>query len=132
MFVDLMKDIRKSVASLVFRAQLAVRPAAPPPPRRLVLSGPSDTPVSRLGATEPLPAGQEEAERVPAGVGGRAVLAGMTPAGGPDVRRLQASRGAGGGAAPRRVTVDGRIGRNAPGPCGWGRKYKKCHGSGLV
>ncbi len=132
MFVDLMKDIRKSVASLVFRAQLAVRPAAPPPPRRLVLSGPSDTPVSRLGATEPLPAGQEEAERVPAGVGGRSVLAGMTPVDGPDVRRLQTNRGEGGGAAPRPVTVDERIGRNDPCPCGSGRKYKKCHGSGLV
>ncbi|MEJ2186493.1 MAG: preprotein translocase subunit SecA, partial [Gemmatimonadota bacterium] len=51
MFVDLMQDIRKSVSSLVYRARLE---AAPQPqrriPTRMVLSGPSDTPETGLGA----------------------------------------------------------------------------------
>src|SRR5688572_8763026 len=44
MFVGLMTDLRKSVSTLSFRAQLAVPQPRPMPPRRLTLSGPSDTP----------------------------------------------------------------------------------------
>ncbi|HSH45755.1 MAG TPA: preprotein translocase subunit SecA, partial [Longimicrobiales bacterium] len=45
MFVDLMHDVRKSVSGLVFRAQLAPRPAPTPQlPQNYRLSGPSDTP----------------------------------------------------------------------------------------
>jgi preprotein translocase subunit SecA len=34
----------------------------------------------------------------------------------------------GGGAAPSAADFE-KVGRNAPCPCGSGRKYKKCHGS---
>jgi len=30
------------------------------------------------------------------------------------------------------VHVDKKIGRNDPCPCGSGKKYKNCHGKGLV
>jgi len=30
------------------------------------------------------------------------------------------------------VTVDDKVGRNDPCPCGSGKKYKKCHGVGAA
>ena len=30
------------------------------------------------------------------------------------------------------IHVDKKIGRNDPCPCGSGKKYKNCHGAGLV
>ncbi|MGH7477804.1 MAG: preprotein translocase subunit SecA, partial [Longimicrobiales bacterium] len=56
MFVDLMHDIRKSVASAVYRVSVAVQP--PPqrrlPPRKLVLSGPSEVSgTESVGAPPP-------------------------------------------------------------------------------
>ncbi|MBI2238800.1 MAG: SEC-C domain-containing protein, partial [Actinobacteria bacterium] len=47
----------------------------------------------------------------------------------PRPQRLVSNRGddAGTGAAPQ--AKSGKVGRNAPCPCGSGRKYKKCHGA---
>ncbi len=33
---------------------------------------------------------------------------------------------------PQPVKVDDKIGRNDPCPCGSGKKYKNCHGSGVA
>ena len=33
---------------------------------------------------------------------------------------------------PQPVKADEKIGRNDPCPCGSGKKYKNCHGSGVV
>jgi preprotein translocase subunit SecA len=33
---------------------------------------------------------------------------------------------------PEPVRVEKRVGRNDPCPCGSGKKYKQCHGKGLV
>jgi preprotein translocase subunit SecA len=50
-----------------------------------------------------------------------------------DVRRLNTNRGEE-GAAPvhKPVVAEDKVGRNDPCPCGSGKKYKKCHGAGLV
>ncbi|MGH7505652.1 MAG: preprotein translocase subunit SecA, partial [Longimicrobiales bacterium] len=60
MFVDLMTDIRKTVSSLTFRAQIGVPQPRPAMPRRIMLSGPSDTPDTRPSATMPRPEPQEQ------------------------------------------------------------------------
>ena len=135
MFVDLMKDIRKSVSSLVYRAQLAVPEPRPAPPRRMILTGPSETPQTRPFAG---PTVQEEVAAdggVPAGAGagrlpGRAPLVGARAPAHTNVARLQTNRSED-GARSQPVTVGERVGRNDPCPCGSGRKYKRCHGVGV-
>jgi preprotein translocase subunit SecA len=42
------------------------------------------------------------------------------------VVRLQ---GTGGAALKRQATAKDKVGRNAPCPCGSGKKYKRCHGA---
>ena len=54
----------------------------------------------------------------------------------PDASQLQTSRTdlvTNGGQAKSNapVHVDKQVGRNDPGPCGSGKKYKNCHGKGL-
>ncbi|HWV56097.1 MAG TPA: preprotein translocase subunit SecA [Longimicrobiales bacterium] len=140
MFVDLMRDVRKTVASLVFRAQLAVPQPRPAPTRRLVLSGPSDSPDDAVAprrvaspAAAPAPRGPEPA---PAPVAGRApaaaapVVTGISPATRVDMSRVRTNQEDGAATAPRPATAESRVGRNDPCPCGSGRKYKKCHGAG--
>ncbi|MEJ2218542.1 MAG: SEC-C metal-binding domain-containing protein, partial [Gemmatimonadota bacterium] len=140
MFVGLMQDIRKSVSSLVYRARLE---AAPQPqrriPTRMVLSGPSDTPETGLGA---------EPRTVRRGGDGGGVLAGVGAGGGGGslVERAAARTsgrraGALAGTSTNRgddeprvtqpITADQKIGRNDPCPCGSGKKYKKCHGANV-
>ncbi|MGH7445503.1 MAG: preprotein translocase subunit SecA, partial [Longimicrobiales bacterium] len=71
MFVDLMKDVRKQVASLTFRATVEVprQQRRPPPPQHLTLSGPSDTPqTSPAGAGAPVPA-EEPRDAIAAAMG---------------------------------------------------------------
>ncbi|MEN8375272.1 MAG: preprotein translocase subunit SecA [Gemmatimonadota bacterium] len=114
MFVDLMADVRRSVASLAFRAQIG-----PPPPQQrrqqpMTLSGPG-------GAARPATRARPSREdAVVAGLGGGAATA---------TRRMVTNRG---DEAPRPrapVSVDREPGRNDPCPCGSGKKYKKCHGA---
>jgi preprotein translocase subunit SecA len=135
MFVDLMADIRKSVSSLLFRAQVgAPQPVRPMPVGRLRYSGPDDATPLPAGA----PAGARR--RVPAvdemGMSQGARAAGAGAAGlpgtgmdGPDVSRLSTNRGEA-QATREPVTVEAEPGRNDPCPCGSGKKYKKCHGAG--
>ena len=149
MFVDLMKDIRKQVASLAFRATLEVPRQQRRPPPQLTLSGPSDAPPTspaRPAAPPPEPvegprdaiaAAMAGGRRVDAARSGGAATAARPPitgaaiSPGPDVSRLQTNRGESAGkAAP--ATAEKTVGRNDPCPCGSGKKYKKCHGAGAV
>jgi preprotein translocase subunit SecA len=141
MFVDLMADIRRTVATLTFRAHLEVPKPRPAMPTRMVLSGPSETPDTRPGAGQPV---QQRIQREPDPLG--AALGGARP-----MRELPADDGAAtpmvagpASVQPQRLqtnraespaqpaTADDRIGRNDPCPCGSGRKYKKCHGVGVA
>jgi preprotein translocase subunit SecA len=133
MFVDMMTELRKSVATLAFRAQLAVPQPRPTPTRRLTLSGPSDTPDTRPGAgAAPQPVQQSPRDAVSSAFPGARPMAGaVTPAAG-DVSRLQTNRAEGPAAAAQPATSDKTVGRNDPCPCGSGKKYKKCHGVGAV
>jgi preprotein translocase subunit SecA len=145
MFVGLMQDIRKSVAGLVFRAQLAPRPGPRAmAPKQLTLTGPSDVPGERQATG--FSAGQAGAaarQGASAGYGGRAAAAADTgPAdpyagagglGPPRGRAPLAGTTTNRGDAERKLTpatADDKVGRNDPCPCGSGKKYKKCHGVG--
>jgi|CeladaMinimDraft_18_1061708.scaffolds.fasta_scaffold00086_10 preprotein translocase subunit SecA len=133
MFVDFMADVRRSVATTVYRMQLRVAQPAPAAPRRLILTGPSDSPALRPAAAQPV--GEVAADGAVASAGSSgsglirtAPLAGVPAA--PDPRRLQTNRGE--AAAPKPVSAEPKVGRNDPCPCGSGRKYKKCHGAGIA
>ena len=129
MFVDLMRDLRKTLSSLILRAQVERQPMPRRRPvggQRLTYTGPQDTsgagtaggpasPVSRPGRTS----GQVDAT----GVASHARAA-ASPA--TDVSTLATNRGEARKLKP--ATVQAPPGRNAPCPCGSGRKYKKCHG----
>jgi preprotein translocase subunit SecA len=118
MFVDLMGDIRRSVGSLTFRAQLG--PPAPRVQSRMTLSGPG----SAAGAT-PAPArtaarpSREDAVVAGLGGGGTATA----------TRRTTTNRGEAEAHVQTPVSVEKEPGRNDPCPCGSGKKYKKCHGA---
>jgi len=142
MFVDLMTDLRKSVASLTFRAQVQV-PQARPQPQRIVLSGPTDAPDTRPMRAVPAPEEfeQDELEDGVAHAMGSArplptpSVTGMKSPKQVDVRKLATNRGDDGGEAPANKPVvkeEPKVGRNDPCPCGSGKKYKKCHGAGLA
>jgi preprotein translocase subunit SecA len=133
MFVDLMNELRKGVSTLAFRAQLAVPQPRPAPLRRLTLSGPSDTPETRpsAGLPQPAPVEQQAGPRdaISAAFAGARPMAGAARP--TDVSRLQTNRD--GAPRPQQpVTAEKTVGRNDPCPCGSGRKYKKCHGAGVV
>jgi preprotein translocase subunit SecA len=135
MFVDLMTDIRKTVAALTFRAQIAQPQPLPTPPRRLILSGPTETPeAGSLPARGPVHEPEEpRADALDAAFGGARPLP-RIPAGRGAVDDLAGSstnRGDG-GPAPKPASAEPRIGRNDPCPCGSGKKYKKCHGVGAA
>ena len=141
MFVDLMKDIRKSVASLVFRAQLIVE--APPPPPQMILSGPTDTDLGGQpfgGQRLPEPLEVEEVDSLegaisPLAARRAALAAGLSGAQETDLSKLRTSHGEDGGPAakkqPVHVDQQKQVGRNDPCWCGSGKKFKKCHGASM-
>ena len=147
MFVGLMDDLRRTVTQQFFRVRLEQRPAMRlQRQRRLSYSGPADTVGGGLRAPgTPDPGGPATGPRQPARqavdsmgvaaaarsgpVAGAARMGpgGPGPAGaGTDVSRLATNRGEARRKVP--VTAAKAPGRNAPCPCGSGRKYKKCHG----
>ncbi|MGQ0814201.1 MAG: preprotein translocase subunit SecA [Gemmatimonadota bacterium] len=133
MFVDFMADLRKSVASLTFKSQLQVPQQRVAPPMRVTLSGPTDTPATRplraVPAPEPYEKDEIAEDRVAAAFGGARQIGRAAQ---PDVRRLSTNRGDEHAPVQKPVTVEPKVGRNDPCPCGSGKKYKKCHGIGLV
>jgi preprotein translocase subunit SecA len=131
MFVDLMTDIRKTVASLTFKSQLQVPQPRPAMPQRVVLSGPTDTPDTRPMRAQPAPQPlEEEEDDLTHAIAGRGAVRPMSR--GPDPR-LTTNRGEE-SAQPvhKPATAEPKVGRNDPCPCGSGKKYKKCHGVGVV
>jgi preprotein translocase subunit SecA len=133
MFVDLMTDIRRTVASLTFKSQLQVPQAQPKPPMRVTLSGPADTPDTRPMRTQPAPQPLDEPEEdaLTHAIAGRGAVRPMRAA---DPARMNTNRGEVGDAPVSKPTVneEPKVGRNDPCPCGSGKKYKKCHGVGVV
>jgi preprotein translocase subunit SecA len=127
MFVDLMSDLRKTVATLTFRAQLAVPQPRPQMPQRLTLSGPSDTPDMRPGTSHP-PAQRVQQEK-PDSLAAAFGAPGMAQ---PDPLRHARTNRQEEAAAPQPAAAEDKIGRNDPCPCGSGKKYKKCHGIGVA
>jgi preprotein translocase subunit SecA len=126
MFVDLMADIRKTVTSFFYRAQIGQpQPGPARQPQRLQYTGPDESSTAAGAAAAAM------AQR--AGMTGRGgsrldpvgVAAGAR-AGAQDPSRLQTNRGEERANEP--VTVEDEPGRNDPCPCGSGKKYKKCHG----
>lgn len=140
MFVELMTDLRKTVASMAFRTQIAPQQPRIQAPRRLTLSGPSEPGADPTGAPTPLPQAPppEKADALAAAFAGsrrveRAAVGSAVGAGAPmDVSRLQTNRGEAAEAKSEPVRVEAKVGRNDPCPCGSGRKYKKCHGVGAT
>jgi preprotein translocase subunit SecA len=140
MFVDLMTDIRRTVTSSFFRAQVGVpQQRRVPAPQRLSYSGPTGTPAPRLAARGggaalwPPGAGEgsggERGDVDELGISRSASERAVSvPSGdaGPDPRQLLTNRGEARKQAP--VTAADEPGRNDPCPCGSGKKYKKCHG----
>ncbi len=144
MFVDLMKDIRKTLTSLLYRAQVGAPQPRPRAPQRLAYSGPTEPGTSgAVGAGDARgagPAAGRGARLDPVGVaataradaGGAGVGAAGLPVGmgqGPDPSQLQTNRGDA-GRPQEPATAPDEPGRNDPCPCGSGKKYKKCHGKG--
>jgi preprotein translocase subunit SecA len=135
MFVDLMAELRKSISTLAFRAQLAVPQPRPMLPRRLTLSGPSDTPDTRPSTGTPAPQPQEPApprDAISAAFSGARPVAGGSVPPRTDFSKLQTNRADGPPPAREPVTAEKTVGRNDPCPCGSGKKYKKCHGAGMA
>ena len=127
MFVDLMTDLRKTLASYFFRAQFGPPQQRRRVPQRLSYSGPTDSPgggivaqaVRQGGGAAPAASVDE------LGMSARASSGGAVPAR-PDPRGLATNRDEVRERKP--VSVDKEPGRNDPCPCGSGKKYKKCHG----
>jgi preprotein translocase subunit SecA len=137
MFVDLMTDLRKTVAGYFYRAQIGPPPQQrPKAPQRLAYSGPSEGAagggVGERAAAATRAAGPQRAGRAGVdefGMSARASAAAPSglPAAGPDPRELATNKGEERQKAP--VSVEKEPGRNDPCPCGSGKKYKKCHGA---
>jgi preprotein translocase subunit SecA len=144
MFVDLMEDIRRTVTSLFFRAQMgAPQQRRIPAAQRLMYSGPEGVPTGQFGSRPSTvtsgeggaPGGGQSggiddlgvsrSAATPAGPGLVPGL-GVPRSSGPDPRQLQTNRGEERKQAP--VSAADEPGRNDPCPCGSGKKYKKCHG----
>jgi preprotein translocase subunit SecA len=106
MYTQLTDHIRQQVTRRIFHVTLTPQQPAPQP----VAAGATRETGPDEGGESPAAGGRRD--------GGRAAT-GARPAGN------------GAGAAPT-ATVNRKVGRNDPCPCGSGKKYKKCHGSGAL
>ncbi|HKK27257.1 MAG TPA: preprotein translocase subunit SecA [Gemmatimonadota bacterium] len=129
-FVAMMTALRRSVANLLFRAQIEMEDRRQlRAPQVTALSGPDEAPPTGVGAGVPgaaaVPgrdgAGAEEGEPAYAATGVATSAA--------EGAQAQAAPGSGRVVRPDEpLDVDEEPGRNDPCPCGSGKKYKKCHG----
>ncbi|HKK07684.1 MAG TPA: SEC-C metal-binding domain-containing protein, partial [Gemmatimonadota bacterium] len=131
-FVAMMTDLRRSVANLLFRAQIETDQRRElRAPRITALSGPDESPATGVGAgapgAGPVPVGGDgagEPEPEPA-----YAATGVAASAAADGTAAQAAPGSGRVVRPDEpLDVDEEPGRNDPCPCGSGKKYKKCHG----
>jgi preprotein translocase subunit SecA len=138
MFVGLMTELRKTVASYFYRAQFGPPQPVRRAPQRLAYSGPTEAAAGggalAGGAAAPAQAGgaPRTAARVDdLGMSARSSAAGartgLAAPAGPDPRTLTTNREEERQKTP--VSVEREPGRNDPCPCGSGKKYKKCHGA---
>jgi preprotein translocase subunit SecA len=138
MFVGLMTELRKTVASYFYRAQFGPPQPVRRAPQRLAYSGPTEAAAGggalAGGAAAAAQAGgaPRTAARVDdLGMSARSSAAGartgLAAPAGPDPRTLTTNREEERQKTP--VSVEREPGRNDPCPCGSGKKYKKCHGA---
>jgi preprotein translocase subunit SecA len=132
-FVDLMADIRRSVASLLFRAQLETRPALRAP-QVTSMSGPSDVIGTGVGGGPPAAVAQRQAAPALAATGVMATAedTGAQAKASPATASKPEIAGIGPVRAPVSAALSDdfeNVGRNDPCPCGSGKKFKKCHGA---
>jgi len=132
LFVNLIRDIRQTVANRFFRAQIEVRrPVRPRAPRITGMSGPrEDEGLGGVRGAPPREAPSPEESREPAfsaaGVAASARVDELRP----DDSGAKAALATGTVRAPSEpITAEKEPGRNDPCPCGSGKKYKKCHGA---
>lgn len=135
MFVDLMADLRKTLSTLFFRAQVGAPQPQRVQPRRMVYSGPGDDAAGQVAARgaaargPAAPAVDETGVMRGARAGGAPLVSGVSGAAAPDVSRLQTNRDQEEQKA-QPVSAENLPGRNDPCWCGSGKKFKKCHGAG--
>jgi preprotein translocase subunit SecA len=120
MYTQLTDHIRQQVTRRIFHVTLTpvhAQAPQPPVPANAQESGPSD---DVEGAAVPSRArnGRKARRQAAAAQGGNGATASSTAT--PTT------------SAPSGATVGGKVGRNDPCPCGSGKKYKKCHGSGAL
>ncbi len=106
LFGEMEQRIDDSFAELVFKFGFPRPSLGPQATQRRVVPGAAGRPPARPSA------------------GGQAPGAGTSPPQGPVAAAM-----AGGAASAAQPGGQGKIGRNAPCPCGSGKKYKKCHGA---
>ena len=114
LFQTMLDTLREDVTKVLLTAQL--RPAAPPPPRRL-----PDLPDFLTGHIDPL-TGEDDSND---GDGSSR----MQPLFGTLASSPVATTGTAGSARTEDPYAGQNISRNAPCPCGSGNKYKHCHGA---
>jgi preprotein translocase subunit SecA len=131
MFVDLLTDVRRTMANLLYRAQVEpqVRLAAPQisatsGPRDTAGTGAVGTAVTAAAAGRAARAARPERQFAATGVVSAAAM-----------EELEDEAATAAGVVPTGVvrsstpiSSDDEPGRNDPCPCGSGKKYKKCHG----
>ncbi len=114
MFSQLLEDINSEIISLVWRAV----PEAAADPRQMKQA---KQPVKSRVDLDKLKTQHDSAENMGLRFGGG-------EGGDGAAQRAAASAGRGEKAKRQPVTVDEKVGRNDPCPCGSGKKYKNCHG----
>ena len=123
MFVDLMTDLRKTLASYFFRAQFGAPQQQRKAPQRLKYSGSTDG-----GGASESPARQGASSQANVDGLGMSARASNGDVAGPGLTGLVTNSGKERPRTP--VSAEDEPGRNDPCPCGSGKKFKKCHGRG--
>ncbi len=133
MFVDLLHDLRRSVANMLFRARIEPRVQLRAP-RVTRVSGPSET--AGTGAAGSVAAASGVPGAGPGADGGRRAEPEYAATGVATAALEEELEGPPGVPSPGQrvirpeepLEVEEEPGRNDPCPCGSGKKYKKCHG----
>ncbi len=129
-FVAMMSGVKEEAVTYFFRVPIRRADDAPPATPGVSTTGtPSATATSPAEVAEAIPLGAtEESERL------TYRAAGASTATATDERGRKVER-RGDGSTVRQVaagstyTVDEKVGRNDPCPCGSGQKFKRCHGA---
>jgi len=133
MFVDLLADVRKTVSSFFFRAQIGLpQPVRPQPQPRAIPGDPADASFAG-GSPAPSRVDETGVARASRVQGSASVsVGGVTGLGAPapDPAKLQTNRAPQESGSAPAAAADAGPGRNDPCWCGSGKKFKKCHGSG--